>query len=72
MDVLVSDIFLETSMDYSTKTVTLVFPDNGYDPTEEDVREYVKRNYGFVPTKIEISLPYTYKGMENPGIATAR
>jgi len=56
----------ESSKDYLTGRVLLIFDGNA--PTAEEVHQYCSKNYGFVPSQIDVELPDEgYGGHPNPG-----
>jgi hypothetical protein len=62
----VAEGFSDSSKDYGTDEVTITF--DGDIPSKEEIIQYCKKNYGFIPSSIDIEPPSNYKGLENPGI----
>ena len=62
----VAEGFSNSSKDYGTDEVTITF--DGDIPSKEEIIQYCKKNYGFIPSSIDIEPPSNYKGLENPGI----
>ena len=62
----VAEGFSNSSKDYGTDEVTITF--DGDIPSKEEIIQYCKKNYGFIPLSIDIEPPSNYKGLENPGI----
>ena len=57
----------DSSKNYLDGWVTLVF--DGVTPTTDEINEYCKRNYGFVPKSVYIDGPNEgFGGFPNPGI----
>ena len=61
-------MILESSMDYGTGIVTMLF--EGERPSYDAVREYCDKNYGFKPFGFTVTMPGEYKGLMNPGVVT--
>jgi len=62
----VAEGFNDSSKDYGTDEVTITF--DGDIPSKEEIIQYCKKNYGFVPSSIDIEPPSDFRGMSNPGI----
>lgn len=54
----------ESSKDYGTGIITLIFDD--YIPTRTEINAYTTENFG-ITGKFEITPPSTFRRMENPG-----
>lgn len=64
----VTKMIYESSKDYGTGLVTLVYDEDT--PSDLDITDYVKGNYGFTPGSVSIDppSPVTRDGYVNPGI----
>jgi hypothetical protein len=62
----VAEGFVDSSKDYGTDEVTITF--DGDIPSKEEIIQYCKKNYGFIPSSIDIDPPSDFRGMVNPGI----
>ena len=56
----------ESSMDYGTGIVTMLF--EGDRPSYDVVREYCDKNYGFKPFGFTVEMPSEHRGLFNPGV----
>ena len=61
----VAEGIYDSSKDYGTNEVTIIF--DGDIPSKEEIIQYCKKNYGFIPSSIDIDPPNNFRGMINPG-----
>ncbi len=55
----------DSSRDYGTGSILILF--DGADPTEHEIRDYVRRNYSSNCFEIEIESESSHNGYRNPG-----
>lgn len=55
----------EASKDYGTGEILILF--DGPDPTEDEIRDYVSRNYGCECFEIEVESESGFYEYHNPG-----
>ena len=58
-------MILESSKDYGTGVVTMLF--DGERPSYDEVRAYCYEHYGFKPFGYTTTMPSEYRGLLNPG-----
>lgn len=55
----------ESTRDYLSGIVFLMFESSV--PSSDEINDYCKTNYGFVPARSELDMPAEFRGYTNPG-----